>query len=795
MSEPSSPEAGTLHPLLPLRRGVILPGRVTTLPIGRARSRELARTLSAGDELVLATQHDPKVEDPALADVHSVGVLAVVRDKVDRGQRGFMLVVEGRERVSVEALTSQSPFWHVRVAPLGDLDAEAPETEALAESLRAHLQGLAPKDASLHGALAKATPSAVADLAAAWIDTPTERKLEVLHERSVPARLRLVANLVKEARARAELRQKVDSEVRSELSKNQKEAMLRHQLRAIQKELGELNGEEGDELEQLREKLQGLELGEEARKTVDRELKRLTSLGNQSPEANVIRTFLETVAELPWAERSEARLDLDEVAEALDADHHGLEDVKRRVLEHMAVLRLAPEARGTTLCLVGPPGVGKTSLAQSVADATGRPLVRVSLGGIRDEAEIRGHRRTYVGAMPGRLVAALRKAGVKNPVVVLDEIDKVARGGWAGDPEAALLEVLDPEQNAHFTDHYLGLPFDLSEVLFIATANDLSTLSLPLRDRLEIIELSGYTAGEKAAIADKHLWPQELDRHGLKADQVALDDGVLAKVIGEYTREAGVRRLKQQLAKLLRAVALDVVRKSDDEGAVLIDEARLRDVLGRPRFLRDQAELERPPGVAAGLAWTPVGGDVLYIETTRMPGKGKVEITGKLGEVMTESARAALAYVRTHAETLGIDPDFLESSDLHVHVPAGAVPKDGPSAGVTMFTALASLLTGRRVRPDLAMTGEATLRGRVLPVGGIKEKVLAAHRAGFERIVLPKKNAPDAEEIPESIREELEITFVSDMREVFEAALLPHAPEPTGPTLGGDDFGTHAPTH
>ncbi len=794
MSESPPHEAGTTHPLLPLRRGVILPGRGTTLPIGRARSRELARTLSAGDELVLATQHDPKVEDPALADMHTVGVLAVVRDKVDRGQRGFMLVVEGRERVHLEALASQSPFWNVRVTPLSDLDADDPETEALAESLRAHLKDLAPKDAGLHGALAKATPSAVADLAAAWIDTPTERKLEVLHERSVTARLRLVADLVKEARARAELRQKVDSEVRSELSKNQKEAMLRHQLRAIQKELGELNGEEGDELEQLRERLEALELGDEARKTVDRELKRLTSLGNQSPEANVIRTFLETVAELPWSERSEARLDLDEVAEALDADHHGLGDVKRRILEHMAVLRLAPAARGTTLCLVGPPGVGKTSLAQSVADATGRPLVRVSLGGIRDEAEIRGHRRTYVGAMPGRLIAALRKAGVKNPVVVLDEIDKVARGGWAGDPEAALLEVLDPEQNAHFTDHYLGLPFDLSEVLFIATANDLSTLSLPLRDRLEIIELSGYTADEKAAIAGKHLWPQELDRHGLTTDQVELGEGVMAKVIGEYTREAGVRRLKQQLAKLLRAVALDVVRKSDD-GAVLIDEGRLRDVLGRPRFLRDEAERERPPGVAAGLAWTPVGGDVLYIETTRMPGKGKVEITGKLGEVMNESARAALAYVRTHAETLGIDPDFLESSDLHVHVPAGAVPKDGPSAGVTMFTALASLLTGRRVRPDLAMTGEATLRGRVLPVGGIKEKVLAAHRAGFERIVLPRKNAPDAEEIPESIREELEITFVSDMREVFEAALLPHAPEPAGPTLGGEGFGTHAPTH
>ncbi|MEM9068675.1 MAG: endopeptidase La [Myxococcota bacterium] len=775
--------------LLPLRRGVILPGRVATLPVGRAKSVELARSLSIGDQLVLATQRDPVEEQPSIEDLHHVGVIARVKDKADRGSRGLVLVVEALHRVTLED-TVAGNHWRVRVRPRPDFDTDIAETEALAESLRQRVQELAPSDKGLRNALRRAEPDAVADVVTTWVDAPQEQKLEVLAERSVPARLRLAAQIVQEAKARAELKSKVDSEVRRDLNKAQREQLLRRQLDAIRRELGELEGDDDDPLAKLKADLESGVLSDEAREVAERELRRLESLPAQSPESNVIRTYLEWIAAMPWDKRADAHTDLDEVERALEADHFGLDDVKKRILEHMAVLKLAPAARGTLLCLVGPPGVGKTSLAQSVADATGRPLVRVSLGGIRDEAEIRGHRRTYVGALPGRILSAIRKAGVKNPVIVLDELDKVGGRNWAGDPEAALLELLDPEQNDKFVDHYLEIPFDLSEVLFIATANDLGRLSAPLLDRLEVIELSGYTTDEKVAIAKEHLLPKELERHGLSPEAVTIDDEVLAVVARDYTREAGVRRLSRQIAKLLRRIALEVA-KSDTASQFVIDEARVREVLGRPRYFADLAERERPAGVAAGLAWTPVGGDVLYIETTRMPGKGKVEITGQLGEVMNESARAALAYVRTHASDLGIDPSFLEGSDLHVHVPAGAIPKDGPSAGVTMFTAFASLLTERKVRPDTAMTGEATLRGRVLPVGGIKAKVLAAHRAGFERILLPKKNAPDVADVPESVQQALEILFVETMEEVFEHALL-ESPTPARDSDPGRDLPRNA---
>jgi ATP-dependent Lon protease len=583
--------------------------------------------------------------------------------------------------------------------------------------------------------------------------------------------------LLAEAKALAETKQKIDADVRQEIGRGQREAILREQLKAIHRELGD--GKEDGDLAALRAKLEKAGLSEEARTVADRELGRLEALNPQQAEYNVIRTYLEWIADLPWSAKADVKHDLVAIAEKLDADHFGLDDVKKRILEHMAVLKLTGQARGSILCLVGPPGVGKTSLGQSVADATGRPLVRISLGGVRDEAEIRGHRRTYVGALPGRLLSAMKKAKVRNPIVLLDEVDKLGTG-WMGSPEAALLEVLDPEQNKNFTDHYLEIPFDLSEVLFLCTANDISTLSAPLRDRLEIIELPGYTADEKARIARKHLIPKQIAAHAIAAGTLTLTDEALNAIIRDYTREAGVRQLNRELLKLCRALALDIARDLDKKTHELhVDAGDLHRYLGKVRFFSEVAERTSVHGVATGLAWTPVGGDILFIETSRMPGKGHVEITGQLGDVMKESAKAALSYVRSHADELGVKVESLETQDLHIHVPAGGVPKDGPSAGVTMFTALTSLLSGRRVRSDTAMTGECTLRGRVLPVGGIKAKVLAAHRAGLTRVILPQKNARDLDDVPKEARDAMEFVLADDMSQVIAAALEPvDAPAP-----------------
>jgi ATP-dependent Lon protease len=762
----TEPTRSTL-PLLPLRRGVILPGSVVPIPVGRKRSRAMAERLDKGDVFVLGVQFDGSVEEPAIADLHPIAVVARVHDRRLQGSKNALILAEGLERVRLTSVRFTDGYAEVETEPVSEENGSSSEAEALSKSLR-ELVLDAVDDAEVRKLLADTIkPGLVADRVVSLVDVPKARKAEVLHALDVEVRLRLAAELFHEARAQLELQEKIDSEVRTGLNKTQREALLRHRLAAIRKELGE-SADDGDATNKLEQRVEEADLPDEVRKVAERELRRLQSA--QGPESNVIRNYLEQIVELPWTERAQTVQDIDAIASALDADHHGLDEVKRRILEHMAVLKLSgSKARGTILALVGPPGVGKTSLAQSVADATGRPLARVSLGGVRDEAEIRGHRRTYVGALPGRVLHAMRKVGVVNPVIVLDEIDKLGRG-WAGDPEAALLEVLDPEQNATFTDHYLELPYDLSQVLFITTANELSSLSAPLRDRLEIIEVSGYTVDEKIRIGLEHLWPQRLEEHGLDVERVSLSDEAIAIAVREYTREAGVRQLSRELSKLCRSLALELARKDDGED-VAVDETRLRAILGRPRFFEEPAERERPPGVAAGLAWTPVGGDVLYIETTMMPGKGRLEITGQLGDVMSESAKAALAYVRTHAETLGIDSGFLDHHDLHIHVPAGGVPKDGPSAGVTIFTALASLLTGRRVVPDVVMTGEATLRGRVLPVGGIKSKVLAAHRAGFSHIVLPKRNERDLDEIPESVLAELEVTFASDMQDVLAVAL------------------------
>jgi ATP-dependent Lon protease len=773
-------------PLLPLRRGVLLPGTVSTLPIGRARSLALVNAVRAGDFLVIASQSDPDAENPTISDLVPIGVLAKIT-RIARNKDGSArMVVEAIERVSLRDHVQTEPFLRVEIERVAELNADAPEAKAIAESLAEHVRQLA---GSAGGSLAEAVnqsnnPSRLADAVGAHLQLEREAEVAVLMTLDVVERLRLVIRLVAEARELSDIRQKVDEEVRKRLNKHQRDAILRERMKAIQHELGE--DDETSEIDKLSEKIAAAELPEEAQKVADRELARLAKLNPAHPEFGVARTYLETIADLPWSKRAETRDDLDKVSAQLEADHFGLDDVKQRILEHMAVLKLSGGNKGTILCLAGPPGVGKTSLGRSIADATGRPFIRIALGGVRDEAEIRGHRRTYVGALPGRIINAMRKAGVKNPVMLLDEVDKLAQG-FSGWPEAALLELLDPEQNHTFTDHYLELPFDMSEVMFVVTANDLSRMSAPLRDRLEIVEINGYTPEEKLAIGRSHLLPRKLDENAIGPDALRIDDQALREIVTDYTREAGVRQLGRELGKLARSVALQVARRKEEDKVepIHIGSPDLEHYLGKRRFFNEVAERTAVPGVATGLAWTPVGGDILFIETSRMPGKGNLQITGQLGDVMKESARAALSYVRSNAKALGIEPNFLDSQDIHIHVPAGAVPKDGPSAGVTIFTALTSLLTGRRVRSDTAMTGECTLRGRVLPVGGIKAKVLAAHRAGIERIILPHRNARDIEDVPEEIRSQVEFFFAEDMSQVLAAALEQEPSEPEIGLLGG----------
>ena len=770
--------------VLPLRTGVLLPGSTLTFAVGRPRSIALVRDLNPGDVIVTLTQRDPRNADLAQDDLYPFGTFARVRSVNRRSEREYELTVEGLGRARLDKLDPSGTFFKAEVTHLDEKNGDSAVAKELARALASEVRTLV---ADAGGALAQLEldeeePNIFADRVTSLLDLPVDKEIELLGEPDVEVRIRNLVKRIGEAKAQAEVRAKIESEVKKELGKNQREHVLREQMRAIKKEL---EGDENDELSGLKKRLDEAGLPEDAQKVVDRELRRLESMNGQGAETHVIRNYLELIADLPWNKRAESTIDLDKISEKLESDHAGLEDIKKRILEHVAVLKLSGNTRGTLLCFVGPPGVGKTSLGQSIADATGRPFVRVSLGGVRDEAEVRGHRRTYVGALPGRIINALRKAAVKNPVVLLDEVDKMTNG-WAGSPESALLEVLDPEQNKTFTDHYLEVPFDLSEVMFVCTANTLETLSAPLRDRLEIVELSGYTPDEKLHIARKHLIAKRTAEHGIAEGKLSISDAALSSIIRDYTREAGVRQLDREIKKLCRAAALDVARRSiaaekaskvsdtdpaDSAAPVTIEEADLVRHLGKPKFEREIAERTSIAGVSTGLAWTPFGGSILFIETSRMPGKGGVEITGQLGDVMKESARAALTYVRSNAERLGINPAVVEAQDVHIHVPAGAVPKDGPSAGVTIFTALVSLFTGRRVRPDTAMTGEATLRGRVLPVGGVKAKVLAAHRAGIKRIILPRKCGADLDDVAKEVIDSLEVILVDDMSEVIEAAL------------------------
>jgi ATP-dependent Lon protease len=809
LSVPANPVS-----VLPLRTGVLFPGATLTFAVGRPRSIALVRDLFPGDVIVTLTQRDPRASDLAADELYPFGTYARVKAVSRRNEREYELSLEGLGRARLDKLHDASaPFFKAELSHLEEIGPDSLDALELARALANEVREMV-REAG--GALAQLdidelAPSAFADRVIALLDLPTPQEIELLGEPDVAARLRLLVKRIGEAKSQAEVRSTIETEVKKELGKNQREHVLREQMRAIRRELGD---DESDELGSLKKRLEDARLPEDAQKLVDRELRRLESMNGQGAETHVIRNYLELIADLPWNKRAEGAIDLDKIGAQLEADHYGLDDIKKRILEHVAVLKLAGNTRGTLLCFVGPPGVGKTSLGQSIADATGRPFIRVALGGVRDEAEVRGHRRTYVGAMPGRILSALRKAGVKNPVVLLDEIDKLGTS-WAGSPESALLEVLDPEQNKTFTDHYLELPFDLSEVMFVCTANTLETLSPPLRDRLEIVELSGYTPDEKVHIAKRHLVAKRTKEHGIADGKLAISDGALEAIVRDYTREAGVRQLDREIKKLCRKAALEVARKAPTaksatlsdadptteatDRAVSIEEKDLVGHLGKPRFEREIAERTSIAGVSTGLAWTPFGGSILFIETSRMPGKGQVEITGQLGDVMKESARAALTYVRSNAERLGIRPEVVEAQDVHIHVPAGAVPKDGPSAGVTIFTALVSLFTGRRVRPDTAMTGECTLRGRVLPVGGVKAKVLAAHRAGIKRVILPRKCGADLDDVPAEVRDGLEVILVDDMSQVIEAAL---EPEPSDlPTIFGaaasaarrtDDLASHA---
>jgi ATP-dependent Lon protease len=765
-------EIPSVLPVLPLKETVVFPQSVSPLAIGQERSIKLVDDVVAGERiLALVTVHNPDVEQPGWDDLHEVGTAAVVHKMIRVPDGTLRILVQGVGRVVLERRVQDDPYLVGEFSEVPDVVEESPELEALTRSVQnefSRLISLVPYlPAELELAAANVDdPSALSHLVASTLRLKTEEKQRLLEEANVAARLREILAILGRELEVVELGSKIQSQVQSEMEKGQREFFLRQQLKAIQDELGE-GDEQQAEINELREQVEEKNLPEDVRKAVDRELARLEKLPSAAAEYGVIRTYLDWIISLPWNETTEDNLDLERARQILDEDHYDLEKVKERILEYLAVSKLKNDLSGPILCFVGPPGVGKTSLGQSIAHTVGRKFVRLSVGGVRDEAEIRGHRRTYIGAMPGTIIRSLRDAETKNPVLLIDEIDKMG-ADFRGDPASAMLEVLDPEQNKNFRDHYLDLPFDLSKVLFICTANQLETIPPPLLDRMDVIQLSGYTEDEKLGIARKYLVPKQLEAHGLTDERLAIGEDALRVVIREYTREAGVRNLERRIADLCRKAAREIAEGRTEQ--IEVDEARTRSWLGPRRFPSDPRKRTADPGVATGLAYTPVGGDVLFIEATAYPGKGRLTITGQLGEVMQESAQAALSWVRAHATELGVDENWFAEHDVHIHVPAGAVPKDGPSAGITMATAIASLVRNEPVAEDVGMTGEITLTGQVLPIGGLREKVLAAQRYGLKRIVVPRDNEPDLEELPEETKQELDFILVDSIEDVFEVA-------------------------
>jgi len=768
-------------PILPVKRTVLFPGVMMPLTIGRERSIAAVNAAMKTEEkmIVVVAQRDPQTEEPGLTDLYPIGTKATVKQLGQSSEGTIHALVQGLDRVVLLKEEQSSPYATIRVRTLERPSDSGPEVQALHRAIQELLSDLprlieAPGVQEVSAVLSNEDDSlSLAYRIASLVNFNVVEEQRLLECTSTLELLRsLYAALSKELQI-LQLREKIAKDAQTKIGKSQREYILREQLKTIQQELGEGEDDE-NEVSRLKKQINEADLPDHIRKEVEREVTRLGKVPPTSPDHQVLRTYLELVLELPWKKASEEHLDLSTVRQVLDEDHYGIKEVKERIVEHLAVLKLNPKAKAPILCLVGPPGVGKTSLGQSIARAMGRTFERFSLGGVHDEAELRGHRRTYVGSLPGRIIQAIRRAGVNNPVLMLDEVDKMGRD-FRGDPAAALLEILDPAQNHTFRDHYLDLPFDLSKVFFITTANTLDTISQPLLDRMEVIRLQGYSEREKAEIARRYLWPRRLNEAGIVDSEVVLTNEVLNLVISRYTREAGVRQLEQMLGRLTRKVALTFADIPEDQARqpVTIQADILGEWLGSERFMPEEARKTLPPGVATGLAWTPTGGDVLYIETTLLPGSHELTLTGQLGDVMQESARAARSYLWSHAESMGLDISRFKRNGVHIHVPSGAIPKDGPSAGITMATALASAYEGKAVRSDTAMTGEISLSGLVLPVGGIKEKVLAAHRAGIKRIILPKANEKDLKDVPQEVRDELTFILAERVEEVLPAAFNP----------------------
>ncbi len=766
--------------IVPVRGLVLFPGVVVPVTIGRARSIAAAQeAVRQGRQIGVLMQRDASEEEPGPLGMHRMGVVANILRYITAQDGGHHLICQGEQRFHVEEFVREQPFLAARVRRIEESDVRSPDIEARFVHLQGQaseaLQLLPQTPPELIAAVNNApTPAALTDLVAAYMDATPEQKQDILETVDLAARMDMVARLLAQRIEVLRLSQEISRQTKASLDERQREMLLREQMASIQRQLGEGDGK-AQEVAELSEAIAKAQMPQEVEEAARKELRRLERMPDASAEYGMIRTYLDWLIELPWALPEEAPIDIAEARRILDADHFGLERIKQRIVEYLAVRKLAPQGKAPILCFAGPPGVGKTSLGQSIARAMGRKFVRVSLGGVHDEAEIRGHRRTYVGALPGNIIQATRKAGARDCVMMLDEIDKMG-AGVQGDPSSAMLEVLDPEQNSTFRDNYLGVPFDLSRVVFITTANMLDTIPGPLRDRMEVISLPGYADAEKLQIARRYLVPRQLAANGLEPEQAEIDDEALANIIRGYTREAGVRNLEREIGRAFRRVA---VRVADGSAAhAHIGASDLKEILGAPQFEDEVAMRVSVPGVATGLAWTPVGGDILFIEATRAPGHGKLILTGQLGEVMRESVQAALTLVKSRAAQLGIDPDGFDKNDIHVHVPAGATPKDGPSAGVAMFVALVSVLTGRLVRNDTAMTGEISLRGLVLPVGGIKEKVTAAARAGLSRVLLPARNRRDYDEIPAQVRDKLEFVWLENVDEAVAAAFEAQAPGP-----------------